>query len=189
MTTTESNQESAAPASHPPGSPSRQSGGQSRTQHGASVQNPKSETSRRGFLTLLGRGALWATAGATVIALLRYLSFTETIPPQVFVLNEPSAYPLDSTTAVADGRAFVKHDERGLYAINASCTHLGCLVKQSAAGFDCPCHGSRYTANGAVTNGPATQPLNYSALTVNAAGKVVLNLNQTVNEDARLPIA
>ncbi len=154
----------------------------------ASGSNPKSETSRRDFLALLGRGALWATAGVTVVALLRYLSFTEPTPPQVFVLNEPSAYPLNSTTAVADGRAFIKHDERGLYAINATCTHLGCLVKQSPSGFDCPCHGSRYTASGAVTNGPATQPLNHSALSLNAEGKVVLDVSQTVSTELRLAV-
>ena len=155
----------------------------------SAIQNPKSEASRRDFLALAGRGALWATAGVTVVALLRYLSFTEATPPQVFVLNEPNAYPLNSTTSVADGRAFIGHDERGLYAINATCTHLGCLVKQSTAGFNCPCHGSRYTASGAVTNGPATQPLNYSALAINADGKVVLDLSQIVAGDARLPSA
>jgi cytochrome b6-f complex iron-sulfur subunit len=148
--------------------------------------NPQSAPSRRDFLAMLGRGALWATAGVTVVALLRYLSFTEPTPPQVFALDEPNAYPLGSTTSVAEGRAFIKHDELGLYAINATCTHLGCLVKQSSTGFDCPCHGSRYTASGAVTNGPATQPLNYSALSLNSDGKVVLDMSQTVGAEVRL---
>ena len=150
---------------------------------------PKSEIARRDFLALLGRGALWATAGITVVAVLRYLSFTEPTTPQVFALDEPKSYPPDSTTPVAEGRAFIRHDERGLYAINATCTHLGCLVKQSQSGFDCPCHGSRYTPNGAVTNGPATQPLSYSELSINADGKVVLDLSQTVGVETRLPIA
>ncbi len=154
----------------------------------STFQNPKSEVSRRDFLSLLGRGALWATAGATIVALLRYLSFTEPTPPQIFVLNEPSVYPLDSTTPVADGRAFIQHDEGGLYAINATCTHLGCLVKQSTTGFDCPCHGSRYTTSGAVTNGPATQPLNYSALSLNSEGKVVLDVSHTVAMSFRLAV-
>ncbi len=153
-----------------------------------SESNPKSEIARRDFLALLGRGALWATAGVTVVAVLRYLSFTEPTPPQVFVLNEPSAYPLNSTTPVAEGRAFISHDERGLYAINATCTHLGCLVKQSAAGFDCPCHGSRFTAAGTVTNGPATQPLNYSALALDSSGKVVLDLSHMVDASVRLVV-
>ena len=152
------------------------------------VQNQKSEASRRDFLALVGRGALWATAGVTVVALLRYLSFTEATPPQAFVLNEPSAYPLNSTTAVAEGRAFIGHDERGLYAINATCTHLGCLVKPSTTGFDCPCHDSRYTTSGDVTNGPATQPLNYSALSLNSEGKVVLDVSQTVAMSFRLAV-
>jgi nitrite reductase/ring-hydroxylating ferredoxin subunit len=146
------------------------------------------DPSRRDFLTLLGRGALWATAGVTVVALLRYLNFTEPTPPQIFVLDEPSAYPLNSTTPVADGRAFLKHDERGLYAINATCTHLGCLVKQAPAGFECPCHGSQFTADGAVTNGPATLPLNYAALSIDAEGKVVLDVSQTVGAESRLEV-
>jgi cytochrome b6-f complex iron-sulfur subunit len=146
------------------------------------------DPSRRSFLALLGRGALWATAGVTVVALLRYLSFTEPTPPQVFVLDEPSAYPLNSTTPVADGRAFIKHDERGLYAINAMCTHLGCLVKPAPAGFACPCHGSQFTAAGAVMNGPATLPLNYAALSIDAEGKVVVDLSQTVGAEVRLKV-
>jgi cytochrome b6-f complex iron-sulfur subunit len=149
---------------------------------------PQSEISRRDFLALLGRGALWATAGVTVVALLRYLSFTEPAVPQVFVLAEPSAYPLDTTTPVADGRAFIKHDERGLYAINATCTHLGCLVKQASAGFACPCHGSQFAPNGAVTQGPAALPLNYAALALNADGKVVVDVSQSVAENVRLTV-
>ena len=153
-----------------------------------SESKPKSEIARRDFLTLLGRGALWATTGVTVVALLRYLSFAEPTPSLVFVLDKPSAYPLNSTTPVADGRAFIGHDGHGLYAINATCTHLGCLVKQAPTGFACPCHGSRYTPNGSVTNGPATQPLKYSALTIDSSGKVVLDLSQTVDESVRLVV-
>ena len=128
------------------------------------------------------------TAGVTVVALLRYLGFTEPTPPQVFVLDEPGAYPLESTTSVAEGRAFIKHDERGLYAVNATCTHLGCLVKQTSTGFRCPCHGSQFTVTGAVTNGPATLPLNYAALSIDAEGKVVLDVGRTVDENFRLTV-
>lgn len=152
------------------------------------IRNPKLAASRRDFLALLGRGALWTTAGVTVVALLRYLSFTEPTPPQVYVLDEPSAYLPGTTTIVAEGSAFIGHDDRGLYAINATCTHLGCLVKQAQAGFECPCHGSQFTASGAVTNGPAPQPLNYSALSINTDGKLVLDLSQTVGAEVRLTV-
>lgn len=47
------------------------------------------------------------------------------------------------------------------YGISAVCTHLGCIVNwdEAAQEFACPCHGSRFDNAGAVTNGPARQPL------------------------------
>lgn len=53
-------------------------------------------------------------------------------------------------------------DERGaLHLVSAVCSHLGCVVHWNGAEqtWDCPCHGSRYTTDGAVMNGPATQAL------------------------------
>jgi glycine/D-amino acid oxidase-like deaminating enzyme/nitrite reductase/ring-hydroxylating ferredoxin subunit len=48
-----------------------------------------------------------------------------------------------------------------LHAVSGRCTHLGCLVAWNAAErtWDCPCHGSRYTYQGRVIQGPAVENL------------------------------
>jgi glycine/D-amino acid oxidase-like deaminating enzyme/nitrite reductase/ring-hydroxylating ferredoxin subunit len=48
-----------------------------------------------------------------------------------------------------------------LHAVSGRCTHLGCLVAWNAAerSWDCPCHGSRYTYDGQVIQGPAVDDL------------------------------
>lgn len=47
------------------------------------------------------------------------------------------------------------------YAINPTCTHLGCTVdwKADQNQFVCPCHGSRYDSQGRVVHGPAQRSL------------------------------
>jgi Rieske Fe-S protein len=41
-------------------------------------------------------------------------------------------------------------------ALDAVCTHEGCTITGAAGDiYVCPCHGSRYSRNGQVVNGPA----------------------------------
>jgi len=48
-----------------------------------------------------------------------------------------------------------------LHTFSAVCPHKGCIVQwnQGEQSWDCPCHGSRYDAHGAVLNGPTIKPL------------------------------
>jgi len=75
------------------------------------------------------------------------------------------------------GRFFVCRDAGGLYALTSICTHNQCdvgFVSQSA-GFECPCHGSRYDFNGQVTRGPAALPLDHLSLCVAPDGDVFVD--------------
>jgi Rieske Fe-S protein len=57
--------------------------------------------------------------------------------------------------------AVSRGDDGDLHAVSAVCTHLGCIVAWNPAerSWDCPCHGSRFTASGAVIQGPAVDDL------------------------------
>ena len=61
-----------------------------------------------------------------------------------------------------------------IYALNLTCTHLGCTVNATTKGFACPCHGSVFTTRGDVVKGPADRSL--KRLTVEKQGDDVLIL-------------
>lgn len=60
------------------------------------------------------------------------------------------------------GDVAVSRDSEGeLHSVSAVCTHLGCNVawNRGEQSWDCPCHGSRFTAEGELLHGPASTPL------------------------------
>jgi glycine/D-amino acid oxidase-like deaminating enzyme/nitrite reductase/ring-hydroxylating ferredoxin subunit len=60
------------------------------------------------------------------------------------------------------GRVAAYRDEAGkLFERSAVCRHLGCIVNWNGLekSWDCPCHGSRYDADGQVFVGPANSAL------------------------------
>jgi len=52
-------------------------------------------------------------------------------------------------------------DNRDVWAVSRSCTHLGCRLnfKEKEGYLECPCHQSRFTPHGEVLHGPAKKPL------------------------------
>jgi thiosulfate dehydrogenase [quinone] large subunit len=69
--------------------------------------------------------------------------------------------------------AFVLQPTRGRFvAFDASCPHQGCPVDFTGSGFRCPCHGATFDGTGAVTRGPARQPLSPIRVTKGADGNL-----------------
>jgi glycine/D-amino acid oxidase-like deaminating enzyme/nitrite reductase/ring-hydroxylating ferredoxin subunit len=59
-------------------------------------------------------------------------------------------------------RIALYRDEQGVvHALSPVCTHLACHVSWNRAekSWDCPCHGSRFSGEGAVIQGPAVRDL------------------------------
>lgn len=71
--------------------------------------------------------------------------------------------PDEGGRVVVDGKkAGAYKDEQGnCHLVNTTCTHMGCETEWNNAerSWDCPCHGSRYSYDGEVLEGPALKPL------------------------------
>jgi len=64
-------------------------------------------------------------------------------------------------TAAGKRLLVIRLDASTFIALSALCTHAGCTVNYAPARSDivCPCHGSTFALDGAVTHGPAVKPL------------------------------
>jgi cytochrome b6-f complex iron-sulfur subunit len=147
--------------------------------------DPKGSTRREFFV--IGCSAVGLASAGFVVSTVRYLVPTVLYePPARFTLGNPDQFPPGSVTFLADRRFFLFNGPDGFYAISSICTHLGCNVKRTAKGFACPCHGSRFDANGRVTHGPAPRPLAWFALSLSPRGDIVVDLSRRVAPDFRL---
>ena len=87
-------------------------------------------------------------------------------------------FPPGSTTYVSAAQAWIVNVEGHLTALDAVCTHLGCLVQEretAVSGFHCPCHGSEFGADGDVERGPAARPLRSLLIEVTPDDRVIIH--------------
>ncbi len=56
-----------------------------------------------------------------------------------------------------------KDEREQLHTVDTTCTHMGCELKWNDAerSWDCPCHGSRFTWEGEIIEGPAVNELQH----------------------------
>lgn len=141
--------------------------------------------SRRTFLQFLG----WSWAVPTAIGLKQVIDYIGYRPPAadptVFQLGTAQTLP-PLPVAIERARIYLMKDDKGYYALDNVCTHLGCLVRHQDDGFACRCHGSHFTNDGTVVTGPATLPLPYLELRWDSTGQLVVDRAKTVPATFRL---
>lgn len=142
--------------------------------------------SRREFF-VAGCAAVGLASAGFVVSTFRYLVPTVLYePPARFTIGSPDHFPTGSVTFLEDRRLFLFNGAEGFYAVSSVCTHLGCNVKRTATGFECPCHGSRFDENGRVVRGPAPSPLAWFSLSLSPRGELIVDLDRRVGPDFRL---
>lgn len=133
--------------------------------------------------------SLGLSGALSMFDLVKFLGYQSApLQPVRFTLKTPAEYAEGSVTGVPEARAYILRDAKGLYAISAICTHLGCTVNKAGENFECPCHGSKYNGGGYLLKGPATAPLDRLELTLSSDGKVVVDTSKKVTVEARLVV-
>lgn len=145
--------------------------------------------SRREFLKWIGVGGVAGTFAGFLLGGLRFL-FPNVLyePPTRFKVGKPGDFPLNQGTFLEKKQIFVFNTAEGFYAVSSICTHLGCSVRKSAKGFECPCHGSKFDENGDVLSGPAPRPLAWYRLNLGRTGDLIVDKQDPVDHKFRLKI-
>ena len=117
---------------------------------------------RRQFFIKVGLGSVALAAVGTGAFAYQFLSPNVLYEPSPVVnAGKPDRYPPDSVTLDPQAGIFVVNSPQGFFALQATCTHLGCLTawKPELGIIACPCHGSKFRRDGTKIEGPAPKPL------------------------------
>ena len=95
-----------------------------------------------------------------------------------------SAVPVGTLQFVTGQPVVLGRDEDGLYALSAICTHQQCDMSHdgsiNSTTIVCNCHGSSFSSDGAVLNGPAHAPLPQYAVELAANGNITVHAETIV---------
>jgi len=141
--------------------------------------------SRRDFIK---KSAIGIVAGSAVLNSIGTAAYTESRAARavraygddiIIKLSENrSLSKPGGSLRVSDEIMLIRKSETEFIAVNTICTHKGCDVELEGNKFVCPCHGSEYTIEGKVIEGPAKKDLTvYQTIYNPDNGTVTIKLN------------
>lgn len=151
---------------------------------------PEGELTRRRLLTTLGTGALAVAGAGTAVVALSFLRPNVLYEPETkFVAGRLDAIAPGTVLVFPAKKVYLVHSAEGVYAMSATCTHLGCMTQYEASQdrIFCPCHGSRFDMAGRVTGGPAPRPLSRLEVTLDK-GMLVVDTRKVVEPGTVLTV-
>jgi Rieske Fe-S protein len=139
---------------------------------------------RRQFLAAVAATAASAAAASALEACGTSTgpSFAIVGPPQVKLplMAVGQTVGVDGVGEGGVGMAVTRLSATSVIAVSRMCTHQACTVGLPGAPgsqMQCPCHGSVFTVQGAVVQGPAPAPLRTFAATIDSANNQVVVTN------------
>jgi len=118
----------------------------------ATKKGDEGDINRRRMLAWLSSVGLFGSAVLSAFSNFVFIKPRATYgQPQRFMIGKPDEFPAGTRLALEQRRVCVVREGNKVAAISTTCTHLGCIIGLSDTGFACPCHGSRFDSDGAVT--------------------------------------
>jgi cytochrome b6-f complex iron-sulfur subunit len=144
----------------------------------------KEGVTRRQFFVRVGLGSVAVAAAGTSVFAYQFLSPNVLYEPSPIVhAGKPDGYPPESVTLDPESGIFLVNSPQGFYALQATCTHLGCLTawKPELGIIACPCHGSKFGRDGTKIAGPAPRPLPWLRMWLSDDGDLMVDRAAELN--------
>ena len=125
-----------------------------------------------------------AGSGGATLAFL-YPRFKEGQFGGKFLMGHVDDLEDGSVTASREGKFFLVRQGDEFLALYQVCTHLGCLLRETAEGFACPCHGSKYDKDGTLVASPAPRDMDQFSVQVTEEGLVTVDTGSRVKGESR----
>ena len=133
--------------------------------------------SRRSVISWIAAGAFAACAGVMTLFNLMFLRPRVTTgEASKFRIGRPENFSSGSVVEFPDAKVVVRRSGDRFSAVSLVCTHLGCTVRRTDVGFECPCHGSVYDAAGSVIGGPAPKALSWYRVSLTPSGELEVRI-------------